>query len=96
MSIYDLRFDRAAERDLHQMGPGPERERVQDAIRHLADGHPSADVTAVKGAPGWLRFRVGPYRVLHYYVPPDRKIITVGRVVHRSELKRATAGLPEI
>jgi len=75
------------------MGPGPERDRIKGALEALArDGTVGADAVALAGRPGWVRVRVGDWRLLVRRRPP--RGWWVERVVHRGELHEAVRGLP--
>jgi mRNA-degrading endonuclease RelE of RelBE toxin-antitoxin system len=63
----------AAQRDLHRLGPGPQRERILEAlVRGLAATPQPANLDAkpIVGASPWLRLRVGDYRVLYRPLTP--------------------------
>jgi hypothetical protein len=78
-----------AERDLRRMGPGVERDRIATALGDLGPGR-SADLVALAGRPGWLRLRVGDWRVL---LRSHRGGWWVERIVHRSALHQAVRAL---
>jgi mRNA interferase RelE/StbE len=65
----------------------PIRRRVQRAIDDLADCPRPPGVTALAGAPGTLRIRVGDYRVL-YTVRDGALLILVIDIDHRSRIYR--------
>lgn len=81
-----------AAHDLKRLHPH-DRKRVADALAvDLAGPAGHADVRPLVTAPGWLRLRVGDYRIL--YRPTGASGWLVGRIVHRRELDRAVATLP--
>ena len=81
-----------AERDLRQIGPGPERTRIVAGLRELGADAPNLDVKALAGATPWLRLRISNYRVL--YRPAGDSTYVVERIVHRRDLDRAVNQLP--
>lgn len=89
--VIDLTLRPRAERDLHKIGPGPDRARIVARLRDLsADAH-NLDIKALAGASPWLRLRVGDYRVLYR---PAGGAYVVERIVNRRELDRAVEALP--
>lgn len=79
-----------AVRDLRRIGAGPEAERIRSALEHLATGDENVDIKAIRGRPGWLRLRVGDWRIMF--------IGTAGgwwveRIVHRGDIERAISSL---
>lgn len=90
MQELEVALSRRAERDLRRMGPGPELDRVVNALRALAAGEAGLDIRTLAGASPWLRLRVGHWRVL--YRPTDRGF-WIERIVHRRELERAVQTL---
>lgn len=96
MNIYEVSLDREAQKDLRRMGPGPERNRIREALARLAANDPPPDVKPIRGAPGWLRMRVGDYRLIYRAVPDDPKKLVVHRVIPRGELDKAIAALRKL
>ncbi len=102
-----------AERDLRRL-QRRELARVLDALAGLvADPPPeNLDVKQLAGRPGWLRLRVGDFRVLYRPLTEREQsqlvlergtlegspIFLVARVVNRRELERAvrTLEVPEV
>lgn len=81
-----------AERDLRRIGPGPELDRIRGQLLRLETrGMTGADVKALEGRPGWIRVRVGDWRLL--ILRAGRGRWWLERVVHRSALERAVKGL---
>ncbi len=83
-------FTARALRDLRRIGPGPEAQRIRATLEALARGEDNLDVRALEGSPGWLRLRVGDWRVLY---TADERGWRVERIVSRGDLKRAVASL---
>jgi mRNA-degrading endonuclease RelE of RelBE toxin-antitoxin system len=57
-----------AKYDLKRLGPGRDRKAVIDALTVGLTAIPppgNLDIKALKGAPPWLRLRVGDYRILY-------------------------------
>lgn len=102
-----------AERDLRRLQQR-ERERVFDALDGLVTEPPpeNLDVKQLAGHPGWLRLRVGDFRVLYRPLTEREQSqlalergtlevspsFFVARVVNRRELERAvrTLEVPEV
>jgi mRNA-degrading endonuclease RelE of RelBE toxin-antitoxin system len=86
-----------AEHDLRRIGgPGPHRKAIIDALTVGLTAIPppdNLDVKALKGAPPWLRLRVGDYRILYRPLTPfevrtlqdDREISALVREHRGSE-----------
>jgi mRNA interferase RelE/StbE len=81
---YEVRFDRAADRDLDRLPPTIQS-RVLRRIEALsADPRPS-DARALKAnLKGLFRLRVGAYRIC-YCVDAERGVVTVAEVGHRRD-----------
>ena len=75
-----------AARDLRRLGPGPELDRIEAALRHLGGGEVNLDVKPLTGSAPWLRLRVGDWRIL--FRSTDEAVL-VARIIHRSELQQA-------
>lgn len=96
----ELHLRRAAQKDLRRIGPGPERVRILAGLTRLSEDTANLDVKAIVGSSGWLRLRIGSYRVC--YLPTTGTTETgeltvtyvVERIVHRRELDAAAAALP--
>jgi mRNA interferase RelE/StbE len=69
------------EREIKRL-PGPDRDRVIEAIRSLAETPRPYGIKQLER--GIYRMRVGNYRVI-YQVLDDEHLILVGRVARRSE-----------
>jgi len=61
----------AARRDLRNIGPGADADRIAAALRSLGDDSTDLDVQSLNGHPGWLRLRVEDWRVV--YRPRERR-----------------------
>ena len=79
-----------AARDLRRLGPGPELERIEAALRRLGDSEANLDIKPLSGSAPWLRLRVGDWRVLFRLA--DAAVL-VARIIHRSELQQAVRTL---
>ena len=79
-----------AARDLRRLGPGPELDRIEAALRRLGDGEANLDIKPLTGSAPWLRLRVGDWRIL--FRPAD-EVVLVARIIHRSELQQAVSTL---
>ncbi len=85
-----------AERDLRRIGPGPQRTRILAGLRDLDGAAGNLDIKALVGSTPWLRLRIGDYRVLYRDTDSAAGTVhVVTRIVHRRELDRAVATLPE-
>lgn len=83
-SRYELRFRPAALRQLRKLDPQVAR-RIKDATDGLcADPRPHG-ARALTGRHGWLRIRVGDYRII-YEVRDGELVLLVIQVGHRSEV----------
>jgi mRNA interferase RelE/StbE len=86
VSLYHIEVQPGARKSLLNLDK-PIRRRVQHAIDDLADCPRPQGVTALAGAPGTLRIRVGDYRVI-YTVRDSQLLILVIDVDHRSRIYR--------
>lgn len=77
-------------RDLRRIGLGPEAVRIRTALESLAVGEENLDIKAISGRPGWLRLRIGDWRILYIDAGDGW---WVERIVHRSDLERAISSL---
>ena len=83
---YDLSFRPAALRRLRKLDPQVVR-RIKTATTDLcADPRPHG-AKALSGQHGWLRIRVGDYRII-YGVDDSAHVVTVAAVGHRREVYR--------
>ena len=76
----------AAERDLRKVHPEI-RARIRGAVLTLAVDPRPPGARAVKDRPGYLRVRVGDYRII-YTVKDDVLLVTVVRLGHRRDVYR--------
>lgn len=96
----EVRLRPHAEKDLRRIGPGPERKRILAGLARLADDEPTLDVKAIVGAAGWLRLRIGTYRVCYRLattITPNGELAAtyvVERIVHRGDFDSAATRLP--
>lgn len=85
-----MRLGSRALRDLRRIGPGLEAARIRAALESLATGDENADIKAISGRPGWLRLRIGDWRILYI---GEGDGWWVDRIVHRGDLERAIGSL---
>lgn len=108
-----LEISSRAERDLRRL-QRREHRRVVDALQQLVAVPPpgNLDVKPLGGHAGWMRLRVGDYRVLYRPLSEREQArlvlergalegspgFLVGRIVNRRELERAirTLDVPEV
>jgi mRNA interferase RelE/StbE len=76
----------AAERDLRKVHPQM-RARIRGAILKLAADPRPPGARALKDRPGYLRVRVGDYRII-YMIEDDVLRVIVVRVGHRRDVYR--------
>ena len=76
----------AAERDLRKVHPQM-RARIRGAVLKLAAEPRPPGARALKDRPGYLRVRVGDYRII-YTIEDDVLRVIVVRVGHRSDVYR--------
>ncbi|HWR49095.1 MAG TPA: hypothetical protein VN327_16020 [Pseudonocardiaceae bacterium] len=98
--VPEVRIERAAEKNLKRMGPGPERNRVVAGLRRLAQDVPNLDVKPIAAAPEWFRLCIGDYRVCYYRAQRNGPsgpvtIYAVERIVPRGAFDAVVASLPE-
>ncbi len=83
---YDAAILPAALKQLKAL-PKRDRQRIRDRINGLAENPRPPQVKVLKGREGYLRLRVGDYRVI-YEVRDDQLLVLVVRVAHRREAYR--------
>ena len=76
----------AAERDLRKVHPQM-RARIRGAVLKLAAEPRPPGARALKDRPGYLRVRVGDYRII-YTIEDDVLRVIVVRVAHRRDVYR--------
>jgi mRNA interferase RelE/StbE len=76
----------AAERDLRKVHPQM-RARIRGAVLKLAADPRPPGARALKDRPGYLRVRVGDYRII-YTIEDDVLRVVVVRVGHRRDVYR--------
>lgn len=86
MASYEVRIGRSAEKQLRRL-PGPDRDRVANAIATLADDPLPRGVRKLMGYDDVFRIRVGRYRIL-YEVSERTLIVAVLKVGHRRGVYR--------
>ncbi len=95
MPVYEVIVHPRAERDLKRLPPETARRIVRACLALGEDPLPvGKKVKRLLGvSPPALRLRVGDYRAL-YRLDESRRTVFVLRVIHRSDLARGIAGLP--
>ena len=83
---YRVELTSGAQRDLSPL-PADVLERVRDRFKDLSENHRFQGVKKLKGGSGYLRRRVGDYRIL-YEVDDGTRLVTVARVLHRRDAYR--------
>jgi mRNA interferase RelE/StbE len=83
---YTVELKAAAVRDLKAI-PERERKRIKTRIDALADNPRPHGVKALQGGEGYLRLRVGDYRII-YTVLDQVLLVVVIRVGNRREVYR--------
>ncbi len=83
---YSIEVLPAAERDLRKVLPQM-RARIRGAVLKLEVDPRPPGARALKGRPGFLRVRIGDYRVI-YTIKDDVLTVGVVRVGHRREVYR--------
>ncbi|MGH3318817.1 MAG: type II toxin-antitoxin system RelE family toxin [Streptosporangiaceae bacterium] len=84
MTRWRIEITRDAVKTLAKMDK-PVRRRIQAAVDRLAYQPRPPGVVALKGDRGYLRLRVGDYRVV-YRVEDDRLVVVVVDLGHRREI----------
>jgi mRNA interferase RelE/StbE len=79
-----LEFSPAAARQLRKFDRAA-ADRIRSATEQLRDQPRPPGATALQGRRGYLRIRVGDYRVI-YSVDDDRLIVLVAALGHRREV----------
>jgi mRNA interferase RelE/StbE len=82
-SLYELRFRPAALRQLRKLDVQVAR-RIKSATEALRTEPRPHGVKALAGQHGWLRIRVGDYRVV-YEVRDSELVVLVIEIGHRSQ-----------
>ncbi|MBM3475357.1 MAG: type II toxin-antitoxin system RelE/ParE family toxin [Armatimonadetes bacterium] len=84
---YEVRFERAADRDLDRL-PAEVQRRVIQRIEALADHPRPPGAEALGGAlHGLTKLRVGSYRI-SYEVNDEQGVVTIMEVGHRRDIYR--------
>jgi len=83
---YSIEVLPAAERDLRKVHPQM-RARIRGAVLKLAVDPRPPGARALKDRPGYLRVRIGDYRVI-YTIKDDVLRVVVVRVAHRRDVYR--------
>jgi len=83
-----VRLVPAARRQLRSLDPQVRRQ-LEPTLRSLADDPRPAGVKALQGRRGYLRVRVGDYRIV-YQVQDDVLLVLVVQLGHRREVYRGT------
>lgn len=104
-----IELSNAAKRDLNRLSATAHRQVVTALTERLAAVPPpeNLDVKPLEGAPGWLRLRIGTYRVLYRPMTAaelrlarrrhgeltGRNGFLIARIVHRRDLHAAARHL---
>ena len=86
---FRVELARAAARSFER-APRPERKRIERAIDALATNPrpPGKLVKAIQGTKdGFLRMRVGDYRIVYDVMDADRVVLILG-IIHRKDLEQ--------
>jgi mRNA interferase RelE/StbE len=83
-SRHRLEFSSTAARQLRKLDRA-EAARIRSATEQLRDQPRPPGATALQGRHGYLRIRVGDYRVI-YSVVDDRLVVLVAALGHRREI----------
>jgi len=83
---YSIEVLPAAERELRKVHPQM-RARIRGAVLKLAMDPRPPGARALKDRPGYLRVRIGDYRVI-YTIKDDVLTVVVVRVGHRRDVYR--------
>lgn len=86
MSDYRVELVPRARRQLRALDPQAQRQ-LGPALQSLADDPRPAGVKALQGRRGYLRIRIGEYRVI-YQVQDDVLLVLVVQLGHRREVYR--------
>ena len=84
-------FHRKFAKDLSKIGSSDARERIKKVILHLEETESLESfpqIKAMKGGAGYLRIRIGDYRLGLRRENDDSGGIILLRVMHRSEIYR--------
>jgi mRNA interferase RelE/StbE len=84
---YDLVFYPAALRSLRKL-PRDVNQRIQKDVEALRDNPRPHGAKAPAGSSGWLRIRIGDYRVI-YEVRDTELVIVIIQAGHRSVIYRS-------
>ncbi|MGI8983214.1 MAG: type II toxin-antitoxin system RelE family toxin [Acidimicrobiales bacterium] len=87
---HSVRLATRSLKDLRRIGLGPDGARIRAGLEALAADSEILDIKAVSGHPGWLRLRVGDWRILYIAGNEGRR---VARIVHRRDLEQAIGSL---
>ena len=82
--LYELRFRPAALRELRKLDSQVAR-RIKGATEALRTEPRPPGVKALTGQHGWLRIRVGDYRIV-YEVRDSELVVLVTQIGHRSQV----------
>jgi mRNA interferase RelE/StbE len=83
---YRVELTSGAQRDLSPL-PAGVLERVRDRFKDLSENPRLPGAKKLKGGSGYLRFRVGDYRII-YEVDDATRLVTITRVLHRRDAYR--------
>jgi mRNA interferase RelE/StbE len=86
VNVYTVRYSRSAEKDVQRL-PAEIVERVQAAVRPLAENPRPRGSKKLKGFQNRYRIRVGDYRVL-YEIHDAIVVVLIVQVSHRKDAYR--------
>ena len=84
MAEAPVAFSARALRDLRRLDPQTRARIVAGIDRYAETG--AGDVKRVQAQRGWLRLRVGDWRV--FFTRPDQGIVEIDSILHRGEAYR--------
>jgi mRNA interferase RelE/StbE len=87
VASYRVCLNRSAVRELEDVGPKADRQRILERIRALADEPRPRGSEKLAGRADRLRIRQGDYRVL-YSVDDESRSVTVVKIGHRKDVYR--------
>jgi mRNA-degrading endonuclease RelE of RelBE toxin-antitoxin system len=103
--VNHIRVSTRASKDLRRIGPGPELDRLEEAIENLVRDPPlpTLDIKPLVGRGPWRRLRVSDYRIVFRPITREelgaasrtyQQGVLIERVIHRRDLEKAAKSLP--
>lgn len=87
----EVNLDHKAEKDLRRIAKKDQTHILHTLRDELAIDAPNLNIKPIIGRPGWLRLRVGDYRVLYFSTGESYEVV---RIVHKHDAVKAIASLP--